>query len=259
MNRIFTAGGVLIILAILSSCGLALAYDTPAGIPSTAMNALRSNMFSQDKIPYSAVRGYATFFENLLDYVVTKIIAPNVKYNPRINIVEIGGWGIPNFYFLIAFLIILMIVLGTLFRKAIRSEALWDDIISIFVFLAVVSVVRRSLVIAGYSDWAGLVTFILVASFVAISLLSGRGSVLNDFRAFAIGLTGLLLILHLFFPSETANGLYETMLRIKNLGTAIFVDRNLLMLPLWIVAVLWCVWSNIQTYGLTRRAQQAQR
>lgn len=250
MKLITTAGGILVLLAVLMACSFAFAIDQPFSIPSGMMTALKSGMFSSDKIPFSSIRAIPDMVKGSVDFVVKKILIPNVKYDPRISVVEVAGLGIPNIAILITILIILSVGGAWLYVRAIRSPKISDDFIAIGIFYIFVLFVREILVISGFGSWAGPLSVVLIFTFVLVSLFSGRGSLINSFRAFAVSLAGGLLILFLVFPAEIAGLVYEVMVRVKNLGISIFIDKNPIMVPLTIVAVVISAYKVVQKHGL---------
>lgn len=252
MRQITAPVGILVFLAILMACSLGYAFNQPFGMPEGTLTALKSTMFSPKEVPFSSVRAVPDLVKSAVDFIVVKILRPNVKYDPRASVVEVVGFKIPNFVFLILILIALAAAAVSLYIKTMRSPSLKDDFIAIVIFYFVVLVIREVLTISGFESWAGLVSSVLIASFILIALLSGRGSIMNKFWPFAIVLLGGLLILLLSFPTETATGIYEVLVRIKSLGMSIFIEKNLIMVPVSMILMLATAWHVIQTHGQHR-------
>jgi hypothetical protein len=187
------------------------------------------DMFVPTKIPFNMLPGLNSTID----------VKTAVKFNPNQIIATIGPIGIPSWSLAILLGIILIVVGIRLYVRALRTEAWYDDFITLFILYVILRFeghIISSTALPLTDSFKALFENQAVTFFLIVGLLLGLsfvGEGVHSKRAFWRALLAAQIISLFMFPRETANFLSYGVDALAQFGTALSLPANLPFAVAW--------------------------
>lgn len=192
------------------------------------------DMFVPSKIPFNTLPGLNSTIDNASTYVKTA-----VKFDPTQIIATIGPIGVPSWSVALLLGLILIILGIRLYIRALRTEAWYDDFLTLFLLYVILRFeghIISSTSLPLTDAFKALFENQAVTFFLIVGLLLGLsfvGEGVHSKRAFWRALLAALIISLFMFPAETANIVGYGVDALAQFGAALSLSANLPFAIAW--------------------------
>ncbi|MGE5139105.1 MAG: hypothetical protein ACM3JD_06585 [Rudaea sp.] len=191
------------------------------------------SVFAPTIPPFSLVAGVNGIIDGVAEWIRT-----GVQFKPNDLLLAFGPLGIRNWMIALFIGLVILIIAALVYRRALGTSALLDDIAALIVLYFVIRIEAHLLAIAqlpALSQTAkSLVGNQILSFIVLLALLAGltiTGEGLKDARSFWRGVIELFLVAILLFPVEAAGAVAAFFDLIRTFGN--LVMSNMLFAAIW--------------------------
>lgn len=164
-------------------------------------------IFNNNIPPFNITSGLNGLIDNAAEYIRT-----TVKFNPNSAIVSVGPIAIQNWMIALLLGLIILLLAGVLYVRALGTSGLLDDLIALIVLYFVIRIEAHLIAIARFTALSGAAQSLLanpaisfVILFLLLVILTFIGEGFRNAQSFWRGVIEGIIVAILLFPQQASS------------------------------------------------------